>query len=90
MAEGKVKGFFKSIGKKIDDAQLESNIKSSFKTGNKTSSGYALLIGIILFLISLLGACKLIAKFTWLPSLMNSLILLSATRLFKLEIYDTF
>lgn len=35
MAEGKVKGFFKSIGKKIDDAQLESNIKSSFKTGNK-------------------------------------------------------
>lgn len=35
MADGKVKGFFKNIGKKIDDAQLESNIKSSFKSGNK-------------------------------------------------------
>lgn len=35
MAEdGRIKGFFKNIGKKIDEATLESNIRSKFNSNN--------------------------------------------------------
>lgn len=41
MAEGKVKGFFKNIGNKINEVQLESDIKSVFNKANKEFAVYS-------------------------------------------------
>ena len=49
--------------------------KYSSKALNNTSKGYALLIGINLFLNSLLGACKEIAKLICNPLFAYSIIL---------------
>ncbi len=41
MAEGKVKGFFKNIGSKINEVQLENDIKNTFNKGNKEFAVYS-------------------------------------------------